>query len=167
MQTDNVFTNRIIQQVKNGWAAQNKRITEFFNKFPDEAYQQQIAPGKNRIIYIFGHLISTSDGIIQLFGLGERLFPEFEALFVTNPDDETKTYPQLAVLKENWNAVNAKLSAAFEGMTAEDWMSRHTKVSAEDFAQDPLRNKLNVLISRTSHMNYHLGQLNISPLIRK
>jgi len=46
-------------------------------------------------------------------------------------------------------------------MTSEDWLSRHTSVSEEDFAADPLRNKLNVLIGRTNHESYHLGQANL------
>jgi hypothetical protein len=32
-------------------------------------------------------------------------------------------------------------------------------VSPEDFAKEPHRNRLNVLISRTNHMANHIGQL--------
>jgi len=32
-------------------------------------------------------------------------------------------------------------------------------VSDEDFSKEPHRNKLNVIINRTNHMSYHLGQL--------
>ncbi len=35
------------------------------------------------------------------------------------------------------------------------------KVSPEDFALDPKRNKLNLLIGSTNHTSYHLGQLNL------
>ena len=31
-------------------------------------------------------------------------------------------------------------------------------VSVDDFAANPLRNRLSVLISRTAHVAYHLGQ---------
>jgi len=31
--------------------------------------------------------------------------------------------------------------------------------SAEDFAKEPHRNKLNIIISRTSHLQYHTGQI--------
>ena len=34
-------------------------------------------------------------------------------------------------------------------------------VSDEDFAREPHRNKLNVLISQTNHLSYHPGQLSL------
>jgi hypothetical protein len=44
-------------------------------------------------------------------------------------------------------------------MTAEQWLEKHTSVSDEDFAKEPHRNKLSVLISRTNHLANHIGQL--------
>jgi hypothetical protein len=44
-------------------------------------------------------------------------------------------------------------------MKPQDWLGRHTAVSEEDFQKEKHRNKLNVLISRTNHAGYHLGQL--------
>jgi len=46
-------------------------------------------------------------------------------------------------------------------MSVADWMGRHMSVSEEDFAKEPQRNKFNVLIGRTNHQSYHLGQLNL------
>jgi hypothetical protein len=45
-------------------------------------------------------------------------------------------------------------------MQASAWFAKHNAVSAEDFAKEPHRNKLNVLITRTIHQGYHLGQMN-------
>jgi hypothetical protein len=67
--------------------------------------------------------------------------------------------PSVAELRKYWKEVNAKLSAAITTTTSNEWFAKHTAVSAEDFAKEPLRNKLNVLISRTNHQSYHLGQL--------
>ena len=50
------------------------------------------------------------------------------------------------------------LSDGFGKFTAEDWVGKHTAVSDEDFAKNPLRNRLAVLFSRTAHIAYHLGQ---------
>jgi hypothetical protein len=44
-------------------------------------------------------------------------------------------------------------------MKADEWFNKHTAVSAEDFAKEPHRNKLNVIVNRTNHTSYHLGQL--------
>jgi hypothetical protein len=45
------------------------------------------------------------------------------------------------------------------GLKPEEWFEKHTAVSAEDFINEPHRNKLNIIITRTSHLNYHTGQL--------
>jgi ribosomal protein L16 Arg81 hydroxylase len=55
--------------------------------------------------------------------------------------------------------VNERLKKKFNSTSDEEWLSRHTAVSAEDFEKEPHRNKLNVVISRTNHMANHIGQL--------
>jgi len=35
--------------------------------------EQQVAPGKNRLIYLWGHLTAVNDGLLPLLGIGERL----------------------------------------------------------------------------------------------
>ena len=152
---------QIITQVINNWKAQNKAITAFVNKYGDEAYSREVAPGRNRAIYLFGHLIAASDNLLVLFGLGEPLFPSFAEFFSKNPDRTFTDIPTIAELRQSWETVNNTLAAHFNDMSVSDWLSRHTKVSVEDFAVDPLRNKLNVLISRTIHEGYHLGQLTL------
>jgi hypothetical protein len=152
-------TAQVIKQVINAWASQNKAVTTFFNKYDDNVYYEEIAPGRNRPIYLLGHLISVSDGLLVMFGIGERLFPELEELFIKNPDKFFTDIPSLADLKGKWETINVALTAHFNKMTPDEWLGRHTKVSEEDFAVDPMRNKLNVLISRTNHQSNHLGQL--------
>jgi hypothetical protein len=44
-------------------------------------------------------------------------------------------------------------------MSADDWFRAHSAMTEEDLAADPGRNKLSVLINRTNHVAYHLGQL--------
>jgi hypothetical protein len=43
-------------------------------------------------------------------------------------------------------------------MSSNDWARRHSSVSEEDFAKDPSRNRFAVLLGRTNHLSYHLGQ---------
>jgi hypothetical protein len=43
-------------------------------------------------------------------------------------------------------------------MSWSDWLQRHTAVSEEDFAKDTSRNRFAILLSRTNHLSYHLGQ---------
>jgi hypothetical protein len=152
-------TNQIIKQVINYWADRNKAVTVFFNKYSDDVYLKEVAPNRSRAIYLLGHLIAVNDGMLPLLGLGEKIFPQFDAIFLSVPDKSIPDLPSLAELKQCWEKLNATLADRFNKMSAAEWLSRHMSISAEDFKLDPLRNKLNVLINRTNHQSYHLGQL--------
>ncbi len=149
----------MIKMMITAWESQNKRVDGILAKLTDEQMHAETAPNRNTGIYLLGHLTGVSDGMLPLLGLGEKLYPELENVFLTNPDKSDLEKPSLGQLKEYWKAVNTKLAAHFETMSADDWLSRHTAVSEEDFAKEPHRNKLNILISRTIHQGYHLGQL--------
>jgi len=156
---DLALTKQIIKQQITAWKGQNNAVDKFFNKYPDEIYLKEVAPGKNRAIYLLGHLVAVNDGLLSLLGIGEKFYPELEEIFLKNPDRFFAEIPTIAELKQKWETVNIALTAHFESMRPEDWLSAHTRVSPEDFAIDPSRNKLNVLISRTIHQSNHLGQL--------
>jgi len=151
--------NQEINQIIKSWEAQNKAISEIFNQYDDKFYLNEVAPGRNRGIYLLGHLIGMNDFLLPMLDLGDKIYPELEPIFVTSPDKAVADIPSIAELRQNWLNLNHILSEHFTKMTSNDWLSRHTKVSEEDFAKDPSRNKLNVLIGRIGHMNYHRGQL--------
>jgi uncharacterized damage-inducible protein DinB len=150
----------VIGQVIAAWSAQNKQLDKFLSKFDDAAFQKEVAPGRNRPVYLLGHLIAVNDGMITLFGLGEKLYPELQEPFFA-PDNKNADYPPVSELKQKWSALNAHLTDKFSKMSSTEWLDRHTSVSEEDFKSNPQRNKLNVLISRTNHQSYHLGQMNL------
>jgi uncharacterized damage-inducible protein DinB len=152
-------TNQIIKQVINYWTDRNKAVTNFFNKYPDEAYYREVAPNRSRAIYLFGHLIAINDAMLPMFALGEKLFPEYDAIFLSTPDRSVADLPSLSELKRSWEKLNATLTDNFNKMTSNEWLDRHMSVSVEDFKREPLRNKLNVLINRTNHQSYHMGQM--------
>ncbi|XZF14119.1 DinB family protein [Chitinophagaceae bacterium MMS25-I14] len=148
----------IIQVIK-AWEGQNKAIADIFEKYDDDFYNNEVAPGRNRATYLLGHLIAMNDLLLPMLGLDQQLYPELENIFITQPDRAVTELPSIATLKEYWTELNRQLAAHFGTMSSSDWLSRHTRVSEEDFEKDPLRNKLNVLIGRIGHMNYHRGQL--------
>lgn len=154
-------TEMMVSLIVNAWANQNKAITNYFNKYKDAAYLGEVAPGRNRAIYLLGHLISSNDSMLPMFGLGEKLYPGLEEAFLKSPDKEfadTLTIPELKVY---WETLNETLAAHFSKMQPQQWLSKHSLVSDEDFALAPQRNKLNVLLGRTLHQSYHAGQLNL------
>jgi hypothetical protein len=95
---------------------------------------------------------------IATLGLGERLHPELDEVYISNPDRALPDPVSAADLRRAWSEVNGKLTAAFEKLTPAQWLEKHTAVSDEDFAKDPTRNRLAVLMSRTSHVAFHTGQ---------
>lgn len=166
MSTSTTTQNQIDQTVTlvlNSWISRNKAVSDFFNQYPNEKYLKEVAPGKNRAIYLLGHLIAANDGMLPLFGLGERIYPELELIFSKSPDKAVDSIPTVAELKQQWMDTNDTILKKFKELSSEAWLDRHTAVSSEDFIKEPHRNKLNVLIGRTNHMSYHLGQLNFLP----
>ena len=142
----------------NTWKLVIGRFDKGIAPLTDEQLQQQVAPGRNRLLYLVGHLTAVHDRMFPLLDIGERLHPELDDVYITNPD---KTHPDplsAADLKQAWTDVNAKLTAAFEKLTPQKWLQKHTAVSDEDFAKDPTRNRLAILLSRTSHAAFHSGQ---------
>jgi hypothetical protein len=96
--------------------------------------------------------------MLALLGLGERLHPEFDVAFVSNPDKSRTGIPSHEEVRHAWNNVNDELSRGFGRMSWSDWVQRHSAVSEEDFAKDASRNRFSILLSRTNHLSYHLGQ---------
>ncbi len=154
-------TELIIKQVISSWSAQNKSVTDFFNTYEDATYTNAVAPGRNRAIYLLGHLVAVNDGMLPIFGLGDKLFPHLEPTFVSTPDQHDASFPSIAELKQHWDTLNTTLTDHFNRMDWKAWVEKHSLVSEQDFALNPMRNKLNVLLNRTNHQSYHLGQLRL------
>lgn len=151
----------MLDAVLRNWKQQIERADKFFGSKTEEQLQAHIAPGKNRLIYLWGHLIAVNDALLPLLGIGERLHPELDAIFLTAPDGAAEA-PSANDLKAAWQQINAELDAAFTRLTPADWIDRHTSVSPEDFAKEPHRNRFNILIGRTAHLAYHLGQAKLA-----
>lgn len=141
------------------WDRQNKLLLKVLGGLSDEQLSQQVAPGKNSGRYLIGHLTAVHDYLFPILDLGKQMYPEIEPLYIRTPDNPTAEQPSVAELREMYTAVMEKLADSFGKVSESDWLSRHMYVSAEDFAKEPHRNKLNVLMSRTNHLAYHIGQL--------
>jgi uncharacterized damage-inducible protein DinB len=154
MTTEEQLTNTAVH----AWKLVVGRLDNAIAPLTDEQLQKQIAPGKNRLFYLVGHLTAVHDRLFSLLGLGERLHPELDEIYITSPDRARPDPVSAADLKHAWSEVNNKLTADFEQLTPRQWLEKHTAVSDEDFAKDPTRNRLSVLMSRTNHAAFHTGQ---------
>ena len=145
----------------NSWRLVLERADKIFSTLTQDQLLKEVAPGKNRLIYLWGHLTASHDAMFPILGLGPRLHPELENIFISNPDKTTQL-PTAHELKKYWYQVNGKLLSQFETLSADEWLQPHHAMSEEDYAKDPARNRLAVLLSRTNHMSYHLGQMTLA-----
>src|SRR5260221_2494005 len=104
------------------WKVQIERADGLFGSLSAEEVKREIAPGRTRLLYLWGHLTATHDAMLPLLGLGERLHPEFDAAFISNPDKSHAATPSQEQVREAWNAVNGDLRKGMEGMSWSDWL---------------------------------------------
>jgi hypothetical protein len=151
-----------VQVAINSWRLTLERVNKALSSLTDEQLLNEVAPGRNRLIYLWGHLTAVHDAILPILGLGERLHPELDAIFVSSPDKVGTQLPPAGELRKYWDEVNRKLLSQFATLSADEWVQRHYAMSEEDYAKDPTRNRLAVLLSRTNHLSYHLGQITLA-----
>jgi hypothetical protein len=154
--------NSLIDAALRGWKSNVERVDKLFSTLSPEQLEQQVTPGKNRLIYLWGHLAATNDGLLPLLGIGERLHPELDAMFITKPDRSAELTVTAQSLKSAWDKINERLWEGFSKFSPADWAGRHTAVSEEDFEREPHRNRFTVLLGRTAHFAYHLGQATLA-----
>jgi hypothetical protein len=152
-------TELIIKMVFDRWNGSVKNYDALINALSDDQLQKEIAPGKNRGVYVLGHLIAVHDDMLVLLDMGEKLYPELNEPFLQSADKSMQQIPSVTELRTCWAKQCDILKQKFESATAESWFEKHSAVSADDFAKEPHRNKLNIIITRTTHLAYHTGQM--------
>jgi hypothetical protein len=148
-----------VQIALHSWNTQITRAEKVFNDYSDSDFLKQIALGKNRIIYLYGHLAVYHDLLKETLGLGKSKYASLAPLFLQNPDNQESELPSIEELKAIWNEVHGDLKELFNNMAPEDWFKRHNAMTDADFEKDPSRNRLSVILNRANHLAYHLGQV--------
>jgi hypothetical protein len=152
----------IVKMALAGWKIQIDRATATLESLSDQDLQKQVAPGRNRIIYLYGHLSTYHDALKETLGIGKRHRPELHAPFLQNPDDIFADIPSALQLRAFWSSIHSELDVLFGNLSAEQWFERHHAMTDEDFERDPSRNRLSVLLNRTNHVAYHMGQIKLA-----
>ncbi len=150
---------RLVKVALDAWNTQSSRTTTLIQSLSNEAIAEATAPNRNTGTYLLGHLTAVHDAMLPLLDLGNSLYPQLATVFIKNPDKAGLEKPAVDELRLYWNSVQGTLANHFAELQPEDWFKKHTTISHEDFLKEPHRNKLSVLINRTNHMAYHLGQM--------
>jgi hypothetical protein len=149
----------LIKMTTDSWRKQIAATNKIFDNLSDEELQHEVAPGRNRGIYLLGHLTAVHDRMLPLLRFEAARYPELKPVFLDSPDKAVEAIPSASRLRQQWKEVNDALSHHIQNLTAEDWLTRHSNISEEDFIKEPHRNRLNVLLDRTIHLSNHRGQL--------
>lgn len=150
-----------VKMVLDAWSNEIKFTNLLLEKLDDGQLMREIAPGRNRGIYLLGHLTAVHDQMMPLLLFQEVLHPELYRPFHDEPDKAIADLPSVVQLRAYWKEVNDTLMGHMKKLPAEEWFTRHKNISAEDFQKEPHRNRLNVVISRTNHLSNHRGQLTL------
>ncbi|MES2761781.1 MAG: DinB family protein [Bacteroidota bacterium] len=148
-----------VKSVLDAWYARIETSNKKFDSLSDDDLQKEVAPGRNRGLYLLGHLAIVHDKMLPLLNFDAQLYPHLEDAFLAKPDRAVTDIPSVKELRAIWNNVNSKLASHFANINADGWFEKHSAVSAEEFVKEPHRNRLNVLIGRTNHLQYHMGQV--------
>ena len=143
------------------WSTYNKRMEKVIETISTENFNAPIISGGNSPSWLLGHLVDTDDKLLELFGIRARLFPELSTIYHHERGSNQTGHLTREELVKRWSAITVELDRAFKSWSESDWLSRHTAVSETDFAKEPHRNKLNVMLSRVSHKASHLGQISM------
>lgn len=152
-------TDLFVKMILDRWNASLKNFDSLLDTLDDATLQMEVAPGKNRGIYLLGHMVAVHDDMLVLLDMRQRQYPALQEPFLKSPDKAVADIPTVAELKKCWAHQCELIKQAFAKLQPEQWFEKHTAVSAEDFLKEPHRNKLNVVITRTTHLTYHTGQL--------
>jgi hypothetical protein len=148
----------LIQTAISSWEQVIQRVGTLCLSCSEEQLSVEVAPGKSRISYLWGHLATIHDAMFPILRLGERLYPELDAVFVAQPD-RSVPLPTSTEIAKCWEDVHTELLSKFKTLNFKEWLERHGNVSPEDFERTPTRNRLAVLLNRTNHAAYHFGQM--------
>ncbi len=154
------MTNQLfVKMVLDTWNSKIKEADALLDKLTDEQLQNEVAPNRNRGIYLVGHLVAVHDRMLPLLNLSEELYPQLAESFITKADKSEPLKISTQELRQHWKTINSTLATHFSGFSADEWFLKHNSISAEDFLKEPHRNRLSIIISRTNHLSYHTGQL--------
>lgn len=152
-------TNQVmVKMVLDRWFALINNFETTLNTLTDEQLQNEIAPGRNRGIYLLGHMVAVHDDMLRLLDFGPKMYPHLFEPFVKSPDKAVADILSAKELRANWTELNNYLTQKINSLQPGDWFQPHTAVTVEDFEKEPHRNKLNIMLTRCTHLAYHHGQ---------
>ena len=136
-------------------------VNHYLGRLSDDQLRQRVRPGGNHGVWILGHLIASDDDLSMYLGRGPVLFPEYQEQFRReSPAESLDGYPDIALLKQQWQAVCDKNAAIYSELTDAELDAPHAMLNGP-IEEDYFKTKEGVLLNWIMHQQYHVGQLGL------
>jgi hypothetical protein len=76
----------MVRNAVRSWKQVVRQVDKTIGAFGDEELQREVAPGRNRVYYLLGHLTAVHDRMFSTVRIGERLPPELDVAFIVKAD---------------------------------------------------------------------------------
>src|SRR5690349_19741338 len=119
----------VVKSVVDAWNSRLESANKLINSFTEDDLHKEVAPGRNRALYLIGHLTAVHDKMLPLLNFGPQLHPPLEEIFLYKPDRAASTIPSTKEILAKWNEVNSTLSSHLGKLTPEQWFERHSAVT--------------------------------------
>jgi hypothetical protein len=118
----------------------------------------------NHVKYVAGHLLNTQYGLALLSGL--QIQPKWSDLFAPRGQTRARddvTYPELDVIKSEWNAMHPDIHHGFSALTSEALHATAPEPLGSSFASDMVfgNSVAGVWAFLNHHQAYHIGQIGL------
>ncbi len=152
-----VFTKMVLD----GWKGRIENVRELLKSLSDDDLKLELSPGKNSVGWVIAHLAAANLDVMKLLGFTRpTIHPGLEAHFANQENRQPLTASGTEI-RDFWEKSQAALTQKIDEIPVDDWFTHHTMISDADFAKEPHRNKLNVILNRSLHTAHHLGQLTL------
>ena len=118
-----------VKMAIDAWTRELNATSALLEKLTDEQLMTEVAPSRNRGIYLVGHLIAEHDLLMPLLRFQPALHPELKPPFIDAPDRTIAELPALSKLRAQWKTVHDTLMEHIDRLPAEEWFTRHANIS--------------------------------------
>src|ERR1700739_3005793 len=93
-----------VKSVLDTWNARIKEASQLIDNLTDEQLQKEIAPGKNRGVYLLGHLTAVHDKMLPLLDFEQQHYTNLNDTFLAKPDKAVAEIPTVSELRSFWKS---------------------------------------------------------------
>src|SRR3954465_15611455 len=103
----------MVKSVLDAWNSRIEGADKIFDSLSDEDLQKEVSLGRNRAIYLLGHLALVHDKMLPLLNFEAQQYAHLEDSFLNKPDRAVSDIPSAKELRAIWKNINSKLATHY------------------------------------------------------